>query len=267
VTVVAVVGDAVTTTTVAIAAGWPASEDVLVLEADPGGGSLAGWLDLPAQPSLATIVANAGTDAERNDRSVLDTVDAMARRSESGIRLIATAVRARAADRAVEEAGLVVLPALAASPRTVLADVGAHRGGPPPPAIRLADVVVVVHRQATASAGAASVRIDRLVETVEELAHLDATLVLAVIGATPFDPAEIGTFLDEAVPDTVHHTASIADDPLAAATLAGRAGVSVKRLHRLPLMRDAARLATGLAELVGARQPAPVRIGSEDVSP
>ena len=269
-TIVAVVGDATTTTTVAIAAGWPTGRDVLVLEADPGGGSLAGWLDVPAQPSLATIVANAGTDAGRDHRAVLETVDAMARRSDSGVRFVATAVRARAAHRAVEEAAVVVIPALAASPTTVLADVGTHRNGQPPsPALRAADAVVVVHRQATASAAAATVRIDRLVEAVEELAHLDATFVLAVIGTSPFAPAEIGAFLDEAVPDTVQHTVSLADDPLTAATLAGRAGVSAKRLRRLPLMRDAARVAAQLADIAATGRPftAAAGIGSEGDSP
>jgi len=253
VTIVAVVGDAATTTTMAIAAGWPTGHEMLVLEADQAGGSLAGWLGLPAQPSLATIVANAGTDAGRDQRSVLETVETMARHNDSGIRFIATAVRARAAHRAVQEAAVAVLPTLAASATSVLADVGAHRSGQPPsPALRSAAIVVVAHRQATASAAAATVRIDRLVETVEELAHLDATFVLAVIGRSPFDPAEIGAFLDAEVPDTVHHTVSLADDPLTAATLAGRAGVSAKRLRRLPLMRDAAGLAAELVDLVAA---------------
>ncbi len=63
VTVIAVVGDATTTTAVAIAVGWPAADEVIVLEADPSGGSLAAWLDTPSQPSLATIVANVGPDA------------------------------------------------------------------------------------------------------------------------------------------------------------------------------------------------------------
>ena len=104
---------------------------------------------------------------------------------------------------------------------------------------------------------------------VEELAHLDATFVLAVIGTSPFDPAEIGAFLDEAVPDTVQHTVSLADDPLTAATLAGRAGVSAKRLRRLPLMRDAARVATQLADIAAAGRPftAAAGIASEGDSP
>ena len=51
-------------------------------------------------------------------------------------------------------------------------------GQPPSPALRAAYSIVVVHRQATASAAAATVRIYRLVEAVEELAHLDATFVI-----------------------------------------------------------------------------------------
>lgn len=254
-TILAIAGDATTTTAVAIAAAWPTDrgDDVVVLEADPHGGSLAGWLDTPAQPSLATIVANAGIDAGRSHRTVLDTIDAMTRRSQSGVRFISNAVRARAAHRAVEEAALVVIPALAAGPTMVLADVGRLRAGDTlSPAIRAADVVVIVHRQAVASAPAATVRIERLVESVEDLAHLDATLVLAVIGRSPFHPAEIGQFVDQAVPDTVRHTVALSDDPLAAATLAGRSGISAKRLRRLPLMRDAAGLADDLADLVAS---------------
>ena len=57
-TIVAIVGDCTTTTCVALAAGWPVDDEVLILEADPSGGSLAGWLDTPNSPSLATIVAN-----------------------------------------------------------------------------------------------------------------------------------------------------------------------------------------------------------------
>jgi MinD-like ATPase involved in chromosome partitioning or flagellar assembly len=271
VTIVAIAGDATTTTAVAIAAGWPTErgDDVVVLEADPEGGSLAGWLDTPAQPSLATIVANAGIDAGRSHRTVLDTVDAMTRRSGSGVRFIPNAVRARAAHRAVEEAAVVVVPALAGAPSVVLADVGRLRaGGASSPAIRAADVVLIVHRQAAASARAATVRIERLVESVEELAHLDAAFVLAVIGRAPFEPAEIGQFVGQAVPDTLQHTVALSDDPLAATTLAGRSGVSAKRLRRLPLMRDAARLAGDLSDLVASdRSHATARrLESEDAS-
>jgi hypothetical protein len=59
---------------------------------------------------------------------------------------------------------------------------------------------------------------------------------------------------------------------LAAATLAGRSGVSAKRLRRFPLMRDAARLAGDLADLLGSdRAPGTTRdsarrFESEDTS-
>lgn len=256
-TVIGVVGDAATTSAVALAVGWPARDDVVVLEADPGGGSLAGWLDTPAHPSLATMVAGVGTGA--GHRTVWEALDTMTHQGRSGVRFVANAVRARAAHRAVEEAAQAVLPAMAAAPITVIADAGAHRSGQAPsPALRVADVVVLVHRQATASAAAASVRIERLVETVEELAHLDTEIVLAVIGATPFEPAEIGAFITQSVPATVHTTTSIAHDPLAAATIAGRTGVSAKRLRRLPLMRDASRVAMTLSDIVDTQRHAHV---------
>lgn len=254
-TIVAVVGDATTTTAVALAVGWPFGDEVIVLEADAAGGSLAGWLDTPAQPSLATIVANVGPDAGRDHRSVMATVDAMTQHSRTGVRFVANSVRARAADRAVAEAAATVFPALAAASTIAIADTGRlspdHRDSS---AIGSADVVVLVHRQATASAAAATVRIERLVETAEILAHLDADIVLAVIGSTPFDPEEIGAFVDESVPGAIRASMTIADDPLAAATIAGRAGVSAKRLRRLPLMRTATDLATPLRALVETRR-------------
>jgi hypothetical protein len=268
VTIVAVVGDATTTTAVAIAAGWPIEIGAVVIEADPRGGSLAGWLDTPADPSLATIVATVGIDATRDQRAVVDTVEAMTHRSASGIRFVANAVRARAAHRSVEEASFAVFPALVAAPSIMIADVGLHDAGrPPSPALRVADVVVITHRQAHASAGAASVRVERLVELVEDLARLDTPLVLAVIGDTPFDPDEVAAFVDHAVPDTITATATLADDALSAASIAGRRGVSAKRLRRLPLMRDASVLAARLDAIVAAhRTDADARTNSEAAS-
>ena len=257
-TIVAVVGDATTTTAVALAVGWPTGDSgaaAIVLEADPTGGSLAGWLDTPSQPSLSAIIANVGPDAGRDRRSTLATVDAMTQQSNAGVRFVANAVRSRAARRAVDEAAAIVVPALAAGESVVIADTGCHRCDVPVPSpLASADVVVVVHRQATASAAAATVRIERLVETVEALAPLPADIVLAVVGGTPFDPSEIFAFVNDSVPGAIRATAALADDPLSAATIAGRAGVSARRLGRLPLTRDASRLASALADLVDARR-------------
>ena len=70
-TIIAVTGDAATTSTIALAATWPTARatagdrallgEPLVVEADPGGGSLAGWLDVPVQPSIATAAAAIGS--------------------------------------------------------------------------------------------------------------------------------------------------------------------------------------------------------------
>lgn len=251
-TIIAVAGDAATTTSVAISAVWPPSDSALLLEADPTGGSLTGWLGTAPSPSLATLIATVGNDARAcaDTAAVLSTVAEMTHHSDAGVQFIANAVRARAASRAVNEAATVLLPVLAAAASTVIADVGVHRSGhAPSPALAAADVAVIVHRQSAASAAATAVRIERLVEVVEELAHLDATVMLALVGRDPFDPEEIAAFVTQSVPDVVHHTVTLAEDPLAAAVIAGRSGVSTKRLHRLPLMRDAARLANELFNL------------------
>jgi hypothetical protein len=241
VTIVAVVGDATTTTAVALSVGWP-GDGAVILEADRSGGSLAAWLDTPSHPTLATIVATAGSS--ENQHEVMATVDAMTHHSSTGVRFVSNAVRGRAANLGVDEATFAVLPAMSNSERTFVADTGRHRGGESlSPVVRVGDVVVIVHRQAAASAAAASVRIERLIETVEDVAQTDAAVVLAVIGAAPFDIAELGDFVDAAVPDSIASTVTLADDPLAAFTIAGRTGVSARRLRRLPLMRDAARAA------------------------
>ncbi len=90
-------------------------------------------------------------------------------------------------------------------------------------------------------------RLERLVELVERLGPTAPTLMLAVVGTEPFDPAEIAAHVDTCVPGALAEVVTLADDPLAAAVLAGRAGVSASRLRRLPLMRSAANAAARLA--------------------
>ncbi len=245
-TIVAVIGDCTTTTCIALAAGWP-DGGVFVLEADPSGGSLAGWLDTPSSPSLATIVANIG-GRDATGGSVMSTVSAMTQRSASGISFIAAPLRALPARRAIEEAAGAVVPALASSGVVVLADVGRRQPGDIPSAIvGSAAATLVVHRQHAASAAAEAVRLERLVELVERLAATARTLTLAVVGNDPFEPAEIAQHVDASVPGALADVVTLADDPLAAAVLAGRAGVSANRLRRLPLMRSAASAASRLA--------------------
>ena len=235
-TVVAVAGDCTTTTCVALAAAWYAGDEVIILEADPSGGSLAGWLDTPSSPSLASAVA-ATTAA---NRSAADTIDSVVQRSRSGLRFIAAPVRSLPASRAIAEASATIIPELSLRRDVVvLADLG-RPAGERSPLLDAATVIVIAHRQSPTSAAAESVRLERLLEHVEHLAATGAPLVLAVIGRDPFDPDEVVRFVDDSVPGATSDVCRLADDPLAAAVLAGRAGVSARRLMRLPLMRSAA---------------------------
>ena len=258
-TIFAVVGDCTTTTCVALASGWPILDDVVILEADPSGGSLAGWLDTPASPSLATIVATSGTD---DHGPLIDTVRTMTHHSAAGVRFIALPVRSVPAHRALAEADAVVT-ALARSDQIVIADGGTLRTiDPVPTALLEASTVVIVHRQASASAAAGVVRIERLVEVVEYLGTIGRPIVMAIIGNSPFNPSDVAQFVDDAFPGVVTEWVPIADDPLSAAAIAGHAGISAKRMRRLPLMQSAAaagarlRLLIPLAlDLDGQRSP------------
>jgi MinD-like ATPase involved in chromosome partitioning or flagellar assembly len=257
VTLVAVVGDCTTTTCVALAATWPTGNphptDVLVLEADPSGGSLAGWLDTPNSPTLGTLVANTTSEAGRTT-ATMTTIESMVLTSDSGVRLIATPARSVPARRAIEEAAAAIVPALAsARSLVVLTDVGRGRIDEARPVLDAAAVVVVTHRQARTSAAAEAVRLERLIESVE---LVGAPLVLGVIGTDPFDPTEIVEFVTASVPDAVADSFVLADDALAAAVLAGRTGVSARRLARLPLMRSARTAARRLSAATSAASPA-----------
>lgn len=235
--IVAVAGDPCTTTSVALAAGWPASDDVVLIEADPSGGDLAAWFDLPVAPSLSTVVTQ-----------VLDgawpDVERLTRLADTGIRLVPAPASTAEAAQAVGESARAVAPSLSAlrSP-TIVADTG--RLGPTPmsnPFVAAAGVIVVVHRQAQQSARAAAVRLQRLAEQLESLAAAPADIVVAVVGDAPFGPGEIARFLGDAAGTSA--VVPLPDDRLAAAVLAGRTGVSARRLGRLPLMRGARDLAT-----------------------
>jgi len=233
-TLIAVVGDCATTTCLAIAATWV--DDVVVLEADRSGGSLSAWLDTPGTPSLSTIVANAPI--------TLPTITTMTQRSASGINFIAAPIRAREAATAIREAATAVFPDLASPDHpAVLADAGRYNSCDNPPAVvALAELIVLCHRQELASPGAETARLERLMEVVESLTPLGIPIVLVVIGTDPFDPDEIASFIRDNSPEALAAMHVLPTDDLAAAVLAGRVGVSAKRLLRLPLLRSAADL-------------------------
>lgn len=234
--IVAVAGDVATTTAVALAAGWAAADDAILVEADPTGGDLAAWFDLPVAPSLSTVVTRvldgAWPDIERHTRL-----------ATNGLRLIPAPVRAVEAAQAVGEAARSLAGSLAAlrSPVTI-ADVGRLPAPPSShPFVGAAAATVLVHRQATQSPRAAAVRLQRLAEQLDLLARSPQPVIVAVVGSRPFDLEEIERFLAEV--SGASPVVGLPDDPLTAAVFAGRTGVSERRCSRLPLMRAARELA------------------------
>jgi MinD-like ATPase involved in chromosome partitioning or flagellar assembly len=234
--IVAVIGDACTTTTVALASAWPASREALIIEADPNGGDLAAWFDLPILPSLSTVVTSA-LDASWSE------IDRHTRLAPSGLRLIPAPPSAAEARRAVAESARWLAPALAAQ-RSPVAIVDAGRPTDPRtshPFVASAAVTLFVHRQRSESARAAAVRLRRLADQLDEIATAHVGVVVAVIGAEPFDFDQIEAFVGDSAGSTP--VVGLPVDTLTAAVYAGRSGVSARRLARLPLARAASQLA------------------------
>ncbi|MEY2415762.1 MAG: hypothetical protein QOH53_1096, partial [Ilumatobacteraceae bacterium] len=98
-----------------------------------------------------------------------------------------------------------------------------------------AGIVVVTHRQHSGSAAAAALGFERLADLTSQLAVRSIPTIVALIGARPYSAEEVSEFVQA---ETV---ITLAEDPWAAAILAGRAGSAI-RLRRSPLMRSLARL-------------------------
>lgn len=234
--IVAVAGDVATTTAVALASAWPLDDDTVLVEADPTGGDLAAWFDLPVAPSLSTVVTRvldgAWPEIERHTRL-----------ADSSLRLIPAPSRSGEAAQAVAESVRSLVPTLAAlrTPVTI-ADTGDLQSIPAShPFVGASAVTVVVHRQAPQSSRAAAVRLQRLADQLDAFVTMPTALVVAVVGAAPFDLGEIEGFVTESVGATP--IVGLPIDDLAAAVFAGRTGVSTRRLARLPLVRAARDLA------------------------
>ncbi len=233
----ALAGDCTTTTTLALAATYPPDDAPLVLEADRTGGSIAAWLDMPVAPSLSAIVASQrGADDRAAD--AWERIERMTHRSRSGVWFVPGPIRSIEAAQAIDEAERTIFPTMARS-TTVFADVGrlAATSGVSR-TLRIADTVVICHRQATQSAAAASVRIDRTAELVGVLSAAPSRLVVAVIGDRPFGCEEIERYVAAMVDPVPFDVVQLAVDELAAAVLGGRRGVSARRFARLPLIRS-----------------------------
>lgn len=238
--IVAIAGDSCTTTAVALASAWPAVEEAILVEADPTGGDLAAWFDMPSSPSLSTVVTRV-LDGAWSD------VERLTRVADSGLRIIPAPARGAEAAQAVSESGRTLVTALAAirSPVSIV-DTGRLQPFPAAhPFVGAAAVTVVVHRQATQSSPAAAVRLQRLADQLDALTTVPSSVVVAVIGGAPFGLGEIESFLAESVGSST--VVGLPVDELSAAVFGGRTGISGRRLARLPLMRAGRELA-GAAE-------------------
>ena len=226
---IGVVGDGCTTTALGIAAAWAPEDPCMVAEFDPAGGCLAAWLDLPRSPGLADVAASSTPGS-------WPLIQASVQRSVSGVDVLLAPTRAVEAAAVIHAASTSVLPMLAAiESSVVIADGGRLRGALSALAIR-SDIVVIAHRQNSGSAAAATLGLERVAELTSLLAARSIPAVVAMIGDRPYSCAEVADFVeaDAVVP--------LANDPWAAAVLAGRAGSAI-RLRRSPLMRSFAELA------------------------
>lgn len=226
---VGVVGDGCTTTALGIAAAWPHDDPRMLAELDPAGGCLSAWLDLPRSPGLAELVASSAPHSR-------PAIEAAVQRARSGIDVLLAPTRAVEAVAVVHAAATAVLPVLAAldSP-VVIADGGRLRGSLSSLALQCG-VVVIAHRQMPGSSAAAALGLERVGELMSLLTVRSIPTVVALIGQRPYSANEVADFIEA---DTV---VALADDPWAAAILAGRAGSAI-RLRRAPLMRSFVELA------------------------
>ena len=250
-TLLAVCGDASTTTAYALAAMWP-TPDVLLVEADGSGGDLAAWLDIREQPGVATAVTMAPTGS-------WPVIEAQVQRHGS-LAILPLPVRAGEASVAVREAAVRLLPTLSAlAGLTAIADCGFCHSSVLSPTVTQAALVVVTIRQPSMSPRAAAAHLDRIGELVDALGLRAVPTVAVVVGEEPYRSSEISAFLGGSsggLPVLV-----FADDPVGAAVAAGRerVGRGFMRSHLAKSAGAAARELAVRLESLGSVDVAAVR--------
>lgn len=244
----------VTTTTVALAASWPADRRCLLVEADPFGGVIGARFGLGQTPGLSSLAAVARRGLDR------ETVWGHAQQLPGGVQVLvgpASPDEARAVLR--DLAGILAEWSSGESGIDVIVDCG--RIGPGSVGHELltrADVTLVATRP----------KLDQLRVVAHQLASLRmsaANVQLLLIGDRPYGTREVASTFHAEV------AGMIAWDPRTAAILEGGAG-SAGDLRRSPLVRSAATLAAQLADdvakasgdvAVAARHPIDVGADSE----
>jgi MinD-like ATPase involved in chromosome partitioning or flagellar assembly len=226
-----------TTTALALAAAWPAPHRLL-LEADPGGGDLGPWLDLPQAPGLVGLAA-----AARHDHGG-ETAWDYAQQIGDGLHVVVAPVGAEQATACLSTLGVTAIgDASGRDPAVVIADCG--RLDPGSPALRIAaqaDHAVLVIRPQVSELAHLAPRIAGLSRAGLRLGLLLAPATRRIPAEPAYSAQEIAATLD--LP--VH--ATIPADPRTVAHLIASRGRPERAMRRRPLLRTAAALAAGLAE-------------------
>jgi hypothetical protein len=203
--VVLVMGDAVTTTAVAIATTRPGP--AAVVEADACGGSLAGWWGIPSGATTAQVLG-----------------------SDIGLRLLPS-------HPAEAQHMLSLSDVSAAGDGLWVVDAGCPLHRPEDHVwVPEADVAVVVVRQGAGGPRLAATRVERRAHLVRRLASVVPSIAVAVVGHRPFRPEDVGTHLLAEVGGT-GTVITVPEDPRAATLIAGRTPGGVRRWHRTGLAR------------------------------
>ncbi len=242
---VAVVGDGCTTTALGLAAAWPVGEPCMLAEFDPAGGCLAAWLDVPRSPGLADVVASASPGSWATVR--IDVAALAVRRRRAGCAdevgrgvgrgaggdhgRAAGALRARSAGRDRRRRSVAG------------ADAGRWFSRPASSSSPTDSTEAPPQRPPWAwSVSPRSPRNWRLARSRRSSPSL---------ATVPYGADEVARFVraDDVV--------AVADDPWAAAVLAGRAG-SATRLRRSPLIRSIVELAGVVSHRLPRVSPADV---------
>ncbi len=212
-TLVAVTGQRCTTTAVGLGAVGLG----ILVEADPAGGCLSAWLNLLRTPGLSDLVAG-GRAAD------LAVLHQHLQRAAAGVDVLVAPTRTVECAAAVSAAAPIMSALAGEAGAVYVADVG-RVGHVLPAAVARAQVVVVSFVQHSGSSAAAAVGLERLAERCHALMSRSLDAVIAVHGTAPYGVTEIGDYLG------VDRVVEVAEDPWAAAVVAGRAG-SAKRLER-----------------------------------
>jgi hypothetical protein len=233
-----------TTTALALALSWPRPPDgrVLLVEADPDGGSLAIRLDLHGDPGLLSL-----TSAARHGAIDPSLVGAHSQPLAGGVDVLVGSAAPEQMGLALSASGERLPAMLASCPGLdVVVDVGrASSRSVASWWTRRADLVVLVARPRR--------------DEVEGIAHRAADLVeagcrvgLVCIGATPHPPGEFAEVAG------VELLGVIDEDRHSAAALAGEGALTSRLVRRSRLLRQAGEVTAVLAARLEPDLPATV---------